>query len=526
MVSKRVDRKSNASEKISLQLFMTNESPYTHHEITPEIGNFCTKSYEKVLLASVGANCPSSSTREQVAIRIRHSSGGYAEWMNELHCYLLPNFKHKNILEYCGSGESHKGEGSKFCKLGEYIRLIDDKNDPRARETIRVVALPKHAPRMEAPPPTDPPDKEPETTTVGPFRVEYWLMTKFCDSSMTLRDYLIGNTLTWPQMIKLTRGIMKGLYFLHENHEYQSDLDHDNLIDSFIDSTNGAIRRVAFRDPIHVIHMKPHLNLTIVHRNLCSKNIVIKRNLTPCIWNFGQAYIHHPFQPTNGRQLIDDDTKRMQLLSQYSSPEVLQEKGHLSLAAMKSIDMYASGIIMWELISRCVLPKLIGPTSHMEDLERQRPDDYIEPMGREFGRFREDPLFTDNVVCSKRIRPRLKIGWLIGKKTYGYVKTMKELWDPDFDARLHPATVIGRLNCISLTDRDRRNKYFPPLGKVFLAETTNWPNEDYMKAFQAPIPADCQPNKVLDDYTDLPASRRPNWLSSSSSSSSNSDSKI
>lgn len=82
---------------------------------------------------------------------------------------------------------------------------------------------------------------------------EYWIMTEFhpCGS---LYDYLKVNFLTWPQIVRISYCILEGLAFLHaENLEMGK-------------------------------------KFAIAHRDLKSKNILVKRDgLTCCIADFGLA---------------------------------------------------------------------------------------------------------------------------------------------------------------------------------------------------------------------------------------------
>lgn len=425
-------------------------------------------------------------TGSVVVIRIRTGQSGYSEWMNELQVYLLPKFKHKNVLDFYGSDTRYKGRNSKGPKISDLLHK-NQSFDEQAEEFEKL------------------------NRRANQIKIEYWLMNKF-DNCSTLRDYLKINTLTWPQMVRVARGIINGLHYLHENKEYQ-DFNTKLAVDGFIRSTNGAIKKVAFMDLRNVIHMKPHLTLSVIHRNLSSLNIVLKGDLTPCIWNFGLSYIHHPFQPTNQMQLIDSELRDIHLASQYSPPEVLKQRGHLTLAAMKSIDMYSCGMIFWELISRTVLPEL-SSANEIESKERNVPEKYYEPFEREFGMV-PSVTMLEYVVCRLRARPRIRNGWLVGKKTNKFVQTVQDLWDHDFDARLHTSTVQDRLSRLCLRNRDKRYKYSYRTSKVFDLPTM-WPPE-FQCTQVPPFSAKCGPNLMYEDVTCSLAPLKEALISSSSS---------
>lgn len=412
---------------------------------------------------------------DTLGIRIRTEASGYTEWMNELQVYLLPDFKHENVLEFYGWDKRYSTDY--FSNKDLNFNDNDDTKkglDENELEKIKCRAY--------------------------PIRIEYWLVNKNFDC-VTLRDYLRENTLSWPEMLHVAKGIMQGLHFLHENQEYQTSIDAKEAVDGFIKSTNGALKKVAFEEvnTHRVIHMRPFLSLAIIHRNLTSLNIVLKRDLTPCIWNFGSAHVIHPFQPANIKQYIDLELKESILTSQYTPPEVLQERGHLTAASMKAIDMYSSGIIFWELMSRCILPKLEGATEK-EDKERSEPAEYCEPFQREFG-----PLATGFMlkyaVLKKHCRPTVLGSWLAGKKTNRFVQTFQDLWDQDYDARLRPLTVIDRLNKITKTDRDKRFKYKYRTSEVFVMPK-NWPTDKQDTDQAPPFPKDCEPNIIIGPMVD------------------------
>lgn len=412
--------------------------------------------------------------REEIAIRIHCGSGGRSEWLNELQVYLIPNFRHKNILNYLGSDQSPM-ELPRISDIRMCDQLLDSYEKQQATETKE----------NEGPGPF-------ERTGGVRNRLQYWLLNRF-DSCIVLRDFLREHSLDWTQMIHIARGIIDGLHYLHENGDYQ-DIDKDQAIRRFIRSTNGVLKRVAFVDKNSKTLMWPQHTCSVILRNLNSMNIVLKGpNLTPCLWNFGHSKIHHPFQPANHVNLIDKRLKDASMSSPYSSPEVLQERAYLTVKAMKSIDMYACGILFWELLSRCKLPHLVGGLEH-ENKERADPDPYAEPFEREFGPNPSTDMLQ-YAVCRVHARPKLKNSWLVGKKSYNFTKTIQDLWDQDFDARVHTFTVIDRLERMDLSNEDSRHDFTPRNSKSFdLAK--HWPPK--VESIQVPPFLDkCEPNLVF-----------------------------
>lgn len=412
---------------------------------------------------------PTQTLNDKLAIRIRTGSAGYSEWMNELQVYLLPNFRHIHILP----------------QFRPQTRRIPD-SDGQTKDLVGEV-------------------HDDSSHGVGAARVEYWLVNSF-HQCVLLRDFLRLSTLSWSQLIYISLGILRGLHFLHENIDYQN-FNQKRMMENFIRSTDGAIKKLSFTEGRTEIHMKPSVKLSVIHRNLSSLSVVLRGpQLIPCIWNFGLAYIQHPFQPVNHQHLIDKEIKEMHTQSQYSSPEVLQERSHLTLQALKAIDLYACGIILWELMTRCRLPRLLDAASEEEHQAREQPEEYREPFERELGKDAPHEMLA-YAVCKIKTRPRLKSCWLIGKKTVRFVGCMKNLWDQDFDARIHTATAIDRLEKLSLSERDLRYKYpFQPSREFDVA--TMWPPE--LKGTQAPpFPDKCGPNLVVEELSDYQADQVP-----------------
>ena len=85
----------------------------------------------------------------------------------------------------------------------------------------------------------------------------------------------------------------------------------------------------------------------IAHRDMKTKNVLVKNNMTCCIADFGLAVFKNQNEmniPTNPKQ----GTKR------YMAPEILNETINMkSFESFKQVDVYALGLILWELCRRC-----------------------------------------------------------------------------------------------------------------------------------------------------------------------------
>ena len=134
----------------------------------------------------------------------------------------------------------------------------------------------------------------------------------------SLYDYLTNHTLTPPEALRFLTSILSGLSHLH------TEIRADN-------------------------ESKPG----IAHRDIKSKNILVKRDMTCCLADFGLALCQDlsrqscvekvPPHPHQG-------TKR------YMAPEILDGSINAgSFSAYKQADMYALSLVMWEILQRCDL---------------------------------------------------------------------------------------------------------------------------------------------------------------------------
>jgi activin receptor type-1 len=89
----------------------------------------------------------------------------------------------------------------------------------------------------------------------------------------------------------------------------------------------------------------------IAHRDIKSKNILVKQDYTCAIADLGLAVIHHKEQ-----NQVDIDTKNNRVgTKRYMAPEVLDETMDTTwFDSYKKVDVYAFGLVLWELCLRTV----------------------------------------------------------------------------------------------------------------------------------------------------------------------------
>ena len=145
----------------------------------------------------------------------------------------------------------------------------------------------------------------------GGMSMELWLITEFCDNG-SLYDVLINNTLDQKTMLKLCYTSASGLAHLH----------------SEIIGTEG----------------KP----AIAHRDIKSRNILVKSDFTCCLADLGLALRYY----RDKDKVEDPPTKRVGT-RRYLSPEILSDTMNVgNFDSFKRSDMYSFGLVMWEIARR------------------------------------------------------------------------------------------------------------------------------------------------------------------------------
>lgn len=222
-----------------------------------------------------------------------------------------------------------------------------------------------------------PPSSPPNT---GP---QYFLLLSLERES--LQEYLKNNVLDLATLSRMSLGVASGLAHLH------SDLG------------------------------KP----CIAHRDLNTRNILVKSDLTCCICDLGLAVV--PRRAEN-KSLSEAGTLR------YMAPEVLE--GAVNLrdceSALKQIDVYALGLVLWEMAVRC------------SDIQNAEPALYEPPFAREAG---ENPCLEQmqTLVSRRKVRPLWPVSMKDTAAARLLCETTEDCWDQDAEARLTALCVVERL---------------------------------------------------------------------------------
>ncbi|VDL24457.1 unnamed protein product [Hymenolepis diminuta] len=180
------------------------------------------------------------------------------------------------------------------------------------------------------------------TSGCGPL-TEYWLVTDYLAHG-SVYDYIHSSELSWGQMLWIAMGMARGLSYLH---------------------TELPCTATQYPKP------------SIAHRDFKSRNVLLKADLTPCISDLGLAT-----RLETGRGFGD---AHLQVgTARYMAPEVLDGAIQFTRDAFLRIDVYALGLVIWELMTRAHRPG--DPIEGDEgNEEANRIPSYMAPFEAELG---------------------------------------------------------------------------------------------------------------------------------------------
>lgn len=237
-------------------------------------------------------------------------------------------------------------------------------------------------------------------------RIEYLLVLGLAPLGC-LQEWLTQNTASFDVYTKMSRSIAAGLSHLHTQQQ----------------TVSGH---------------KP----CIVHRDLNTRNILVKADLSCCISDFGFALkTSGPRYEWKGvitlaeqKSLVEVGTVR------YMAPEMLE--GAVNLrdceTALKQVDIYSLGLVLWELFTRC---------REFYSADEPMPA-YKQPYENEVGKM--PSLEQMQILVSRqKIRPKFPMAWKRNVSAKVAKDTCEDCWDSDPDARLTALCVEERLREIS-----------------------------------------------------------------------------
>ncbi|XP_029560856.1 TGF-beta receptor type-1 [Salmo trutta] len=222
---------------------------------------------------------------------------------------------------------------------------------------------------------------------------QLWLVSDYHEHG-SLFDYLNRYTVTVEGMIKLSLSTSSGLAHLHME----------------IVGTQG----------------KP----AIAHRDLKSKNILVKKNGTCCIADLGLAVRHDSATDT-----IDIAPNHRVGTKRYMAPEVLDDSINMKhFESFKRADIYAMGLVFWEIARRCSIGG-IHEDYQLPYYDLVQPDPSVEEMRR--------------VVCDQKLRANIPNRWQSCEVLRVMAKIMRECWYSNGAARLTALRIKKSLSQLS-----------------------------------------------------------------------------
>ncbi|CAF0921387.1 unnamed protein product [Adineta ricciae] len=216
-------------------------------------------------------------------------------------------------------------------------------------------------------------------------RIERWIATEYHENG-SVYDYLTDHTITVPTMIKMMFSIASGLCHLHRP----------------IDAARGKV--------------------ALAHRDLKTKNILVKKDLTCCIADLGLAVKEkRPNRNTEEKStVIDIIANHRAGTIRYMSPEILNKTlNDQSFESYKAADIYALGLVFWEILRRC------QTTADVNDADPyQLPYENVLPNNPSFEQMH-------GIVYIKKLRPPSSTRWANNSTLCYIFDCCQELWLED-----------------------------------------------------------------------------------------------
>lgn len=231
--------------------------------------------------------------------------------------------------------------------------------------------------------------------------IEYLLVLSLAPLGC-LQDWLVENTASFQTFYKMAKSITRGISHLH-TQIIKGDLT------------------------------KP----CICHRDLNSRNILVKPDLTCCICDFGFALKTFGSRYEYKGEMTLAETKSINEVGtlRYMAPEILE--GAVNLrdceSALKQIDIYALGLMIWEIAVRC-----------HDFYSTNETAPYKSPYEEEIGKH---PSFEQMQVLVSRhkARPQFPLEWGGCQASKILKDICEDCWDHDAEARLTSLCVEERL---------------------------------------------------------------------------------
>nr|XP_045008564.1 serine/threonine-protein kinase receptor R3 isoform X2 [Jaculus jaculus]XP_045008565.1 serine/threonine-protein kinase receptor R3 isoform X2 [Jaculus jaculus] len=168
----------------------------------------------------------------------------------------------------------------------------------------------------------------------------------------------------------------------------------------------------------------------IAHRDLKSRNVLVKSNLQCCIADLGLAVMH-----SQSSDYLDIGNNPRVGTKRYMAPEVLDEQIRTDcFESYKWTDVWAFGLVLWEIARRTIVNGIV--------------EDYRPPF---YELVPNDPSFEEmkKVVCVDQQTPTIPNRLAADPVLSGLAQMMRECWYPNPSARLTALRIKKTLRKLS-----------------------------------------------------------------------------
>ncbi|KAH9498580.1 Activin receptor type-1B [Bulinus truncatus] len=167
----------------------------------------------------------------------------------------------------------------------------------------------------------------------------------------------------------------------------------------------------------------------IAHRDLKSKNILVRSNGTCCIADLGLAVRHD-----SKLDSVDIAPNNRVGTKRYMAPECLDETINMEhFESFKRADVYSFGLVLWEIARRCSVGGIF--------------EEYQQPY---YDQVPSDPSLEEmrKIVCADKQRPAIPNRWQNIESLRVMARLMKECWYSNATARLTALRIRKTLACL------------------------------------------------------------------------------
>ncbi|KAK3595991.1 hypothetical protein CHS0354_032506 [Potamilus streckersoni] len=217
---------------------------------------------------------------------------------------------------------------------------------------------------------------------------QLWLVVQYHKDG-SLYSYLQSNPVTYRQMAIMCHSVAAGLVYLHQD----------------VVGSPG----------------KP----AIVHRDMKSKNVLVKSDLTCCICD-----LEHAIAYTVDWDFREESVNIKVGTKRYMSPELLDSTIRTSFSSFKASDIYSFSLVLWEIVMRCIISGMA--------------ENHNVPY---WNIVSSDPSYEEmhQTVVINQIRPMIPKRIMAESSLKGILTIIKECWRQNPLARLTALNVKKKL---------------------------------------------------------------------------------